>query len=556
MQHLSVLTSVDTLILQLGHILRSVQNWRRVYRLRVMVFVEYESEVDEERARVKALLEKLRIEADVLVFWLASGSLNTYELIINGESNDLEYELIVNEALRDEEWWDELQSFRGRSTHMSSSQELNKITSILDSTSNRPGAFNPHEGLGDRRRTSMNMSTVDGREVRRHPDIAMLSKMGVSMGIHTHHLNHGVFDDDSSTDYVSDTETGSDEESHLPWDNGETPRQTGFDGSLEPLLEETGTVRRRGRRHYKSNSEESSNRAAESLLASTTTTPNVPSYGTMSTSQTQQQPQLDTRSRAPAREEIIKSPTTPHKPSSSASLLKPTETFPAYDAPEMPPLTQRRSRSLSPTRQSGARTPRSGAMTPSRPGISRQSSAVKFSSRPVPETRISGEDSRISFVATTPLTPRPTHSRQSSLGKLAVRPIADSRPSAGEGASRTIQFAASHNKTDLSASIPELVDNPNVEDESEAGSSASTQSVALSFNDLPSRAQHLILNELMKQNSRHTAVLLTTLPIPAEGTCQDQEATIQYLSDVEVLCNELPPTLMVLSNNMTVTVSL
>jgi potassium/chloride transporter 9 len=88
------------------------------------------------------------------------------------------------------------------------------------------------------------------------------------------------------------------------------------------------------------------------------------------------------------------------------------------------------------------------------------------------------------------------------------------------------------------------------------GSGYSTQSLALSFNDLPSRAQHLILNELFKQNSGDTAVILTTLPIPTEGTCMDDIATIQYLSDIEVLCTELPPTLMILSNNMTVTVSL
>lgn len=88
------------------------------------------------------------------------------------------------------------------------------------------------------------------------------------------------------------------------------------------------------------------------------------------------------------------------------------------------------------------------------------------------------------------------------------------------------------------------------------GSPYSTQGIALSFNDLPSRAQHVILNELMRQNSRDTAVLLSTLPVPTEGTCQDEVASVQYLSDVEVLCHGLPPVLLVLSNNMTVTVGL
>ncbi len=89
------------------------------------------------------------------------------------------------------------------------------------------------------------------------------------------------------------------------------------------------------------------------------------------------------------------------------------------------------------------------------------------------------------------------------------------------------------------------------------GSSYSTQDLPLSFNDLPIRAQHLILNELMRQHSGgETAVLLTTLPIPEEGTCRAEEDSLRYLSDIEVLCHELPPVLLVLSNNMTVTVSL
>jgi potassium/chloride transporter 9 len=92
--------------------------------------------------------------------------------------------------------------------------------------------------------------------------------------------------------------------------------------------------------------------------------------------------------------------------------------------------------------------------------------------------------------------------------------------------------------------------------ETDSGSAFSGQGVALSFNDLPSRAQHLILNELMRQHSGNTGVLMTTLPIPSEGTSLDEVSTIEYLSDVELLCHGLPPTLMVLSNNMTVTVSL
>ncbi|RAL68100.1 hypothetical protein DID88_008816 [Monilinia fructigena] len=54
-------------------------------------------------------------------------------------------------------------------------------------------------------------------------------------------------------------------------------------------------------------------------------------------------------------------------------------------------------------------------------------------------------------------------------------------------------------------------------------SSYSLQSVPLSFNDLPCRAQHLILNQLIKSQSKETAVIFTTLPSPVEGTGGSKE---------------------------------
>jgi potassium/chloride transporter 9 len=91
---------------------------------------------------------------------------------------------------------------------------------------------------------------------------------------------------------------------------------------------------------------------------------------------------------------------------------------------------------------------------------------------------------------------------------------------------------------------------------SRRGSTYSTQAVPLSFNDLPCRAQHLILNELMRSVSDETAVMFTTLPSPVEGTSKSVEASQGYLGDLEVLCKDCPPVLLVHSNSMTVTMSL
>jgi potassium/chloride transporter 9 len=81
-------------------------------------------------------------------------------------------------------------------------------------------------------------------------------------------------------------------------------------------------------------------------------------------------------------------------------------------------------------------------------------------------------------------------------------------------------------------------------------------SIPLSFNDLPCRAQHLILNELMVAQSRETAVVFTTLPSPVEGTWRDQAASASYVSDLEAFWQGLPPCLLVHSNSMTVTMNL
>ncbi|ATY61404.1 solute carrier family 12 [Cordyceps militaris] len=591
-----VTTNFDTytLILQLGHILHSVQTWRNVYAVRVMVFVEYESEVEEELARVKALLEKLRIDATVSVFWLASGSLKTYEHIINGSTEDFDTQIIVSEALKDEEWWDELQTYRGR-TDLSESQDMTQISHILDSTSGRRGLYNPHEGNGfDQRRASV---VAGMAEIPKKPDLAILSKMGVSMGIHTHHLNNEVFDE-SDSDFTTDSE---DEDARreveilapygYPHPPTPYPFSTGGKPSeQEPLLE--GTLKRRGRSQKKDNSGDSSVKSetvAQSLIQAASS--EAPSYGTIATSSTLLQPEPSFRlpQNAPKPPEVSRiGASDPLTPAIGANLSDETDKlaqFPPLDPLRVPtilPASKTSSRPTSPIRH-GTKTPKSGTNTPVRPGMSRQSSAVKFSSRPVPETTTTGEDSRLAFAQPTTgpdAAPPPAHSRQSSLGRFPGRTMLEkklNRPADGGGA-KTISFATSpvfsssgpstrhhsrHNSQfsyfgDVVYDIPEVKDSvtQHAAGMGVGGSPYSTQSVALSFNDLPSRAQHLILNELMRQQSQDTAVLLSTLPIPAEGTSTDEAATVRYLSDVEVLCAELPPTLMVLSNNMTVTVSL
>jgi potassium/chloride transporter 9 len=60
----------------------------------------------------------------------------------------------------------------------------------------------------------------------------------------------------------------------------------------------------------------------------------------------------------------------------------------------------------------------------------------------------------------------------------------------------------------------------------------------------------------MTTHTEDTAVIFTTLPAPSEGTYKSEVDSLTYVSDLEVLCGGLPPTLMVHSNSMTVTMNL
>ncbi|KAK4229845.1 amino acid permease-domain-containing protein [Podospora fimiseda] len=519
----SVLTTnfdTYTLILQLGYILRTVPAWKETFKLRVLVFVEYEGEVNEERARLKALLEKLRIDAEILVFWLASGDLPTYETIIHGRYQNPATDNLVNGVLKNEEWWEDLQNYRGSSS-LTGSQEFASIANVMESTSGRPGLYNPHsepDDLRARRRHSLAQLT----ELPKKPTVSQLVKLGINMGIHTQNLPFSVFDSsDSEFDGSSDSDSDTDSSGTRVVSGTFNDVDSDMDEPIRrPLL---STIRRRR------------------------------SYGDVLSPSRSKSPKKERKSK-------LSSPSTPQ----------------SYGS--MTPIPRNNSDLSTGTSKNGATAGR-GILKPERPPLARQgSTAMRFSSNLVPQTTITNEDGtgpKIMFAETDTRTP--AFSRQSSvtplikldedLDPLDEGGMVDKKVSFMEGVksparSRRNSGSTSASKNpdngDASVNIASLLSSYQFpgEDDANNGSSYSTQGFSLSFNDLPSRAQHLILNELMRQQSKDTAVLFTTLPIPEENTCQSEESSLAYLSDVEVLCNGLPPTLLVLSNNMTVTVSL
>ncbi|KAI2641634.1 amino acid permease-domain-containing protein [Hypomontagnella submonticulosa] len=530
-----------TLILQLGYILRSVPAWKKAFQLRVMVFVEYESELTEEQARLKALLEKLRIDAVVNVFWLASGQLQSYETIVNGRVGVTEVEHVVNELLKDDEWWQELQKLRNEAHEMSRSQELASLEAVLDVTRRRGSSVSKSEGYHSLPKG------VDFNELldrSKKPTISTVAKLGVSFGIHTHQLGPstlGIRAENSTPDF-SDEDGESTASSDADFNDVASAASDGDIADVDSPQRPgpfTFVGRRRSHGDILHKPEPLKNPARDRVQRPGQSTTVPSGYGTM----------------APAVRPTITPVPTAERSRSSAGLLSAaselSETSPIISkAPSRPPL----SRHSSASRFTSKPTPETTVLVEGnsgprimfseeeqlksprarRPPLSRNTS---FSSRPVPETKVENDDS---------LGPRLTFAEPKSSASeplLRSRRNSASRPDGPSGTQLNVP--------ELLASYPS-----GQQSDEEVRSTYSTQSLPLSFNDLPSRAQHLILNELMRQHSGDTAVLLTTLPIPNEGTCKSEEASLRYLTDIEVLCHELPPVLLVLSNNMTVTVSL
>ncbi|WEW61307.1 hypothetical protein PRK78_006797 [Emydomyces testavorans] len=448
-----------TLILQLGCILHTVPSWKKWYRVRVAVFVEYETDVEEERGRVTTLLEKLRIEAEVLVFWLASGDLKAYRIIVNGEQFGPGDSMVehVDTVLKDEDWWQEIQRLR-RGEHDRRAKGKKGRPSRLQPM--QPGP--PEEQESDQRFNGLRKIIESSR---RRKSIGSLAGMAISLGMQTQRLL------DSMVQYQSD-------DSDDPSSSGE--------GEMEVYVSDADA--------------EDEDADAE---------------------ETADEPTPPADSSATQRPGILGSPNKPRKDSGKPRAGSASESALTDSEDSGAELSASRTAHLAISRAKA----QGGPARRDKPGMVRTSSTARFSSAPIPETKVAAEEDTgpsIMFAPTESTLPGPKAYR--SIYRRSVGPERPGSESSGR--------------------------------EGRASGYPSQASVPLSFNDLPCRAQHLIVNELMKTQSDKTAVILTTLPSPVEGTCKDPGSSESYLSDLEVLYSGLPPCLLVHSNSMTVTMNL
>lgn len=507
-----------TLILQLGCILHTVPSWKRVYKLRVCVFVEYETDVKEERERVTTLLRNLRIEAEVLVFWLASGDLSMYEVIINGR-DDGEYDQTARDidySLEDERWWQDIKRLR-RPDDLSASQELAQTVDILEAVTNWPIASFQH---GRRESKPKRFAALQRMLQRAKGRTSVGDLRSASQRLPVDLLDGS--DSDSIRAAISDDgrDNDADDEAMLSESELAVSGSNMDEYDLDASTDE-------------SNGDENPRRPISAQRAKST-----PSSSFFSK-------KLDLR------KVIWKGSPKDHSwkedglTSDSVTPLRPHPDAIASDTAVLRAPRSYKSRSAASSSSQLSSSSRAKSFL--QPPPIGHGSLPKFTSNPTPRAAVATEEApgpSIMFVDTPkPATADirdPIATAQVSPAQLATTTASSSHVSAANSPGSTA--------TALRAS-PQVTSSP-------ASGFPAQQSIPLSFNDLPCRAQHLILNQLIRCQSDDTAVVFTTLPSPVDGTCESEAESVKYISDLEVMCQGLPPTLLVHSNSMTVTMNL
>ncbi|KAL6709741.1 hypothetical protein ACN47E_001170 [Coniothyrium glycines] len=519
----NVLTSnfdTYTLILQLGCILHTVPSWKGAYELRVCVFVEYESDVEEERGRVTTLLRNLRIEAEVLVFWLASGDLSMYEVIINGR-DDGEFDQAARDidySLEDERWWQDIKRLR-QPNGLSASQELSQTVDLLEAVTNWPIASFQH-GRQDTKPKRFAALQKMLRKSRTRTRLGKLRNTGATLDIRSPTLPTDLFVDSDSENRQSDvSEDGREAAADADDEAVDTDSEPGVSGSnfdeydLDASTDESDLDNHPGlpSRRTKNNPSTSSFSRKLDLRRAIWKGSPKDSFG---------------------KDEL---PT--------AYIKTPLRPFPSATAPDMfvsGTRKTRKSHSMGSSSSQLSSSPRARSFV--KPPSMKQGSLPKFISNPVPRSAIASEEGAgpsIMFVDT----PSPVAKKRD--------PIATAPEPTQLATAASSSHVSGANSPLSSATAP-----PSQAPTPPAFGFPAQQAIPLSFNDLPCRAQHLILNELLRRHSDDTAVVFTTLPSPLEGTCESETESIKYISDLEVLSQNLPPVLLVHSNSMTVTMNL
>jgi potassium/chloride transporter 9 len=462
-----------TLILQLGAILTTVPNWKKTHRLRIVVFVEDEEDIANEKERVESLIEVLRIKAVILVVCLKD--FEFYNYLVKGIKNPNSREVAkVDQILEEDEWWIELQAGREQQKHSNDSVHID-IPAI-----------------------TISAPFVDFNEDLQNKKygLSKLQKMGLSLSMTTNKL-HG-------TDFHRAIDSDSDAESSYEDDTSSTYSQS-LKGvqTPEPRLQNVSNGKRKEQGLY--------NRNGLDLNSE---------YGNNSKHSLPPQHIYESPSTAGSKNQL-------NKKSASVTALNKINKLKSNQKPQFSSEKIPRSRVI----DDATGDEPSIMLVPDDDNASVASKKVNFSNSFAPKSGATSQKkpSRLNDVVD------------------PLEPVLDSEK-VGK-----LESPAYKQRSEVLQEVEEETQGvEDEEDEEEEGLNINN----LSFNDLPAKGQHLILNNLMKTVSSDVPLIFTTLPAPFIGTHRDEEDCKEYLDNLQIWIDDLPPVLLINSQSMTVTTAL
>lgn len=507
-----------TLILQLGSILSTVDEWKKNgYTLRIIVFVEKSSETEDERRRLTELLESLRITAEIKIICFEDGSLSSYNFLVKGyartPSNQTKFDNL-SKILENDQWWKNLVEAREtlRSVEKARAARKNDGKSrpiVLDHASLK---FNPvYLGKSPAEPSNLGKSFQNNRRYT----ISNLHEQGLSLSLNMKAQGgNDFFKYDSEDDSNSDSE--SDYSSNLGDTYGETMARYDSTDSMQKLrVPNSGN----GRESGSLSRQQPANKNAKhpSLKLKYMNGLNAPSSDQLS----------------------IKS---------SRSNLRPN-----FLAVKIPKSIIRSEDDVDDGEDEHEE---------NKPSIS-------FAKEAADEKNTRNGDKKFCIDSGS----AHISDRMAKSGKSYFDVPVDNRsglasPSIITNDGISHQFSnpdlmRDEDRDDTTKDKQELL-----ADESETLNGRDDNKITykqlkqeltgLTFNDLPAKGQHLILNELMKlhSNQGETAVIFSTLPAPPIGTHLNAQESLEYTSGLSTWLDGLPPVLLVNSQTVTVTTSL
>ncbi|KAF5099307.1 hypothetical protein D0Z00_001711 [Geotrichum galactomycetum] len=556
-----------TLILQMGAILRTVPAWKVNHDLRVVVFVEFEEDVEEEKYRIRILLERLRINAEILVTCLSGGSIEAYETIVHGSPDKSGR---VEKFLGKHEWWLELQDARKEWSNKYSSSNKptgyipqDRVESLMHNVdangigSVSVGAGGDSSAIKLKKSSTFFSSTLPpassflSNRKRRHT-ISSLQQMGISgLNIQTNKIRKSELQ--SATDFYRDSDSSdSESDSEAISTSASNPLSSSFVNKADAVPIHANDRKR------------------VSLSAPRFSLPNDSALKTKPT-QDSFKKSLDHSNQSDVvfTKKVVTGGTSvsPENSSLHKSLLS-IPSVSKLDSAKLDPSATRPSISTVPSSASL----RSASLLTS----SAKKRKPNFSGLAMPNTRVDeADDGRPTIMFEKKRGNKVnSYGSMSDLKKIGggsnsiagARTVNERTPLISVDNNQTTSYSQRHSKaSSIISEEPEVtkkavswnVDEAADDDEHEEhDEDPESQGAYLSFNHLPANAQHVILNDMMRTISKDSAVIFSTLPAPALGTHLSEEESWQYVESLDVWCQDLPPVILLHSQTMTVTTAL